>query len=172
VIDWEDILRIHGPAVWRTLFRLLGNRADADECFQETFLTALQFSRRQTIAHWPAWLQRVATSRAIDRLRQRPRHHTDSDSEIIDSVASAVGDVSQPAENAESAEQLRRAMALLPSNQAEAIGLHALLGWSYQEIGRELGLSPNAVGVLIHRGKRRLRELLEDSLGARPGGVA
>ena len=30
MIDWDDIVRLHGPAVWRTAQRILGNRADAD----------------------------------------------------------------------------------------------------------------------------------------------
>ena len=40
--DWNEILARDGPAVWRTAYRLVGNRADADECFQDVFLAALQ----------------------------------------------------------------------------------------------------------------------------------
>jgi DNA-directed RNA polymerase specialized sigma24 family protein len=36
--DWDEILSPDGPAVWRTAYRIVGNRADADECFQEAFL--------------------------------------------------------------------------------------------------------------------------------------
>jgi len=64
--DWEGILRDHGPTVWRTLWRLLGNRADAEDCFQETFLAALQFSRAQSVLHWSALLARLATARTVD----------------------------------------------------------------------------------------------------------
>src|SRR3954469_9690311 len=73
MIDWDAILAHEGPAVWRTLWRLLGNRADADDCFQETFLAALTFSRAQKVRHWSALLQRLATARAVDRLRARYR---------------------------------------------------------------------------------------------------
>ncbi len=38
--DWQEILRRDGPAVWQTAYRLLNHRADAEECFQETFLLA------------------------------------------------------------------------------------------------------------------------------------
>ena len=33
--DWQELMNRDGKAVWQTAYRLLGNRADADECFQE-----------------------------------------------------------------------------------------------------------------------------------------
>jgi len=47
MIDWDELMRREGSAVWRTACRLLRNQADADECFQETFLAALELSNRQ-----------------------------------------------------------------------------------------------------------------------------
>ena len=38
--DRQEIVSRDGDAVWRTAYRYLGNRADADECFQEAFLAA------------------------------------------------------------------------------------------------------------------------------------
>jgi RNA polymerase sigma-70 factor, ECF subfamily len=73
MVDWAQIIDEHGKAVWRLLWRVLGDRADADECFQETFLAALKVSERQTVESWPALLRSLATARAMDRLRQRYR---------------------------------------------------------------------------------------------------
>ena len=73
MIDWESILGCDGPAVWRTAFRVLGNRADADEVFQETFVAAVDYTRTHAVTHWRALLQRLATARAVDRLRQKVR---------------------------------------------------------------------------------------------------
>ncbi|HEX4056126.1 MAG TPA: sigma-70 family RNA polymerase sigma factor [Tepidisphaeraceae bacterium] len=166
--DWEGIVRNHGPTVWRTLFRLLGRRADVDECFQETFLSVLEMSRRQKITCWSALLQTVATRKAVDRLRRKYREREEATE--VDAMASGMGDPLQAAMEAERAGLLQGAMVKLPAQQAQAIYLHALSGWSYQEIGQQLGLSSSAVGVAIHRGKQRLRTLLEDSLGARRRG--
>ena len=71
VIDWQGIVKKHGPLIWQTAYRLLGNHADAADCFQETFVSALQFSRRQRVRNFSALLAWLATARAIDRLRQR-----------------------------------------------------------------------------------------------------
>ncbi len=71
LIDWQIIIEKHGPAVWKTAYRLLGNRADAADCFQETFLSALRFRRRRQVRNFQALLIHIATARAMDQLRQR-----------------------------------------------------------------------------------------------------
>jgi RNA polymerase sigma-70 factor (ECF subfamily) len=168
--DWEGIVRGNGPTVWRTLFRLLGRRADVDECFQETFLSALELSRKQKVVCWSALLQAVATRKAVDRLRRKYRNREDS--VATEAMESGINDPSRAMEEAERAALLQQAMIRLPARQAEAICLHVFSGWSYQEIGEQLGMSSTAVGVAIHRGKERLRELLEVSLGAGSGGAS
>jgi hypothetical protein len=36
--DWSQVVQEHGPLVWRTAYRLLGNEADAADCFQRAFV--------------------------------------------------------------------------------------------------------------------------------------
>ena len=69
--DWQKIVEEHGPAVWATSYRLLGNYADACDCFSEVFVSALEISRRQTVRNFYALLVRLTTWRAIDQLRKR-----------------------------------------------------------------------------------------------------
>jgi DNA-directed RNA polymerase specialized sigma24 family protein len=49
MIDWDELVRHEGPAVWRTAYRIVRNGADADECFQEALLAALRVSDRQPV---------------------------------------------------------------------------------------------------------------------------
>ena len=165
--DWDGILRDHGPTVWRTLWRLLGNRADCDECFQETFLAALKYARSESAAdgvrNWSALLQKLATARAVDRLRQR-YHAKDAfdPSADLDAATSLRPGPVELATASELSLRLRRALARLPQPHAEAFCLHALSGWSYEEVGRATGMSSSAVGVNVHRARQRLKELLPD----------
>ena len=163
MVDWETIVSRDGPAVWRTIYRLLGNRADADECFQETFVAAIQFVRRKQVTHWRALLQRLATTRAVDRLRQRYRRSTLEGSADWSNV---VGFESEPDDQAEAEElsaKLRMALTRLPPRQAVAFCLHHLEGWSHREIGEQISISPGAAGVLIHRARLKLQELLSSA---------
>ena len=70
-IDWQPILEHYGPAVWRTVRSLVGNEADARDCYQTVFLEALQFSRRSEVEDWSHLLGRIARVRALDVLRGR-----------------------------------------------------------------------------------------------------
>jgi RNA polymerase sigma-70 factor (ECF subfamily) len=168
MIDWAEIIRREGPAVWRTAYRLLRNRADADECYQETFLSALELSNRQPVHNWPALLQRLTTSRAIDRLRKQLRRRR---REEVADLALAAGPEEDPAEQAEARElagALRSALARIPVKQAEVFCLHELGGWSYQQIAEQVGMTVNAVGVMLHRARQKLQEILklQDQLSA------
>src|SRR3954469_19086309 len=110
--DWDAILRDEGPAIWRTLWRLLGKRADVDECFQETFLSALQFSRGGTdVCHWSALLQRLATPPAVDRPRRRYRRRDAIDeSSDVDAATSPRPGPVELAVASELSQRLRRAL--------------------------------------------------------------
>ena len=161
--DWDEILTRDGPAVWRTAYRIVGNRADADECVQEAFLAALEISRQGPVQHWRALLQRLAATRAVDRLRsrlRRGRHETLADCDALSGPAPLP---SKSVEDAELSAQLRQAIALIPTKQAEAFCLHALDGWSYREIAQHMDATTDSVGVLVHRARMRLRQLMADS---------
>jgi RNA polymerase sigma factor (sigma-70 family) len=167
--NWDTIVANDGAAVWRTLWRLLANREDVEECFQETFVTALAFSRRQSVDCWPALLCSLATARGMDRLRTRYRQaahrHECRDGSDGRGLAEATSTDAGPAEHAvaeELSERLREALAKLPERQSELFYLHALCGWSHRELGERMRMTDNAVGVTIHRARKRLRELLND----------
>jgi RNA polymerase sigma-70 factor (ECF subfamily) len=171
MIDWAGILANEGPLVWRALWRLLGDRADVEECFQETFLAALVLSRREAVQSWSAVLCSLANARGLDRLRQRYRTRSrasppvgfaDRDPPAFAELACPdAGPVAQ-AIATELSERLRVALSQLPEKQAEMFVLHALSGWSHRQLAERMQMTENAVGVTLHRVRQRLRELLQD----------
>jgi RNA polymerase sigma-70 factor (ECF subfamily) len=169
--NWDAIVANDGPMVWRTLWRLLADRADVEECFQETFIAALKLSRRQPVQCWSAALCSLATARAMDRLRSRYRqggHRRGAAageqliSRSLAEVASTEASPEQRAVATELSERLREALAQLPKRQAEIFYLHALCGWSQRELSERMQMTDSAIGVTIHRARQRLRELLKD----------
>ena len=165
--DWREILSRDGPAAWRTAYRLLGNRADADECFQEACLAALEVSRRGPVQNWRGLLQRLAVARAVDRLRSRKRARLQSSTAELLQVQDGLPPPPQDLEDAELASELREALGRIAPRQAEAFCLHCMEDCSYQEIAQALKISIDAVGVLIHRARKHLRELLAGSYAPR-----
>ena len=118
--DWQEVVEQHGPLVWRTGYRLLGNDADASDCFQKVFLDAIQVARREPVRQWSALLRRLATARALDLMRDRYRRRNRSES--LTTAAEAISREPLPDQQAEAAElteQLRVALAELPEQQAQ-----------------------------------------------------
>jgi len=159
--DWSDIVAQHGYLVWRIAFRLLHREADALDCFQRTFVSALALARSEEIHSWPAVLVRLATARALEQLRQRCRETsrltTLPAQPVVDDKAR---DPLDDAAAGELAEKLRQALTTIDQQQAEVFCLACLEDWSYQDIASRLGITVNHVGVLLNRARAALRDRL------------
>ena len=165
MLEGHSIVNDNRQRVWRTVYRLLGNEADAADCFQETFISALLLSRRQEVRNWPALLQRMATSRALDRLRQRIRHNGYCQTAPEwSAVSSMQPDPDQRAQATELSERLRLALTQLPAKQAQVFSLRFLEDLSYRRIAQQMKIKEDAVGVLLHRARSQLRQLLASEL--------
>jgi RNA polymerase sigma-70 factor (ECF subfamily) len=159
-VDWE-IVQEYASLVWKTAYRVLGHEADAADCFQETFVSAMAVARRQTVANWPGLLQRLATARALDQLRKRLRQKVHCTSAVdYEQVPSGERGPLQQAQDAELGERLMAAVALLPPQQSHAFCLRHLSDMSYERIAQELDISIDGVGMALHRSRAKLRELL------------
>ncbi len=165
MIDWQAIIEEHGQTVWQVSYRLLGNHADAADCFQETFVSALKFCRRQRVRDFPALLARLATARAIDQLRRRFRRSNFetnlADPYCDEQTSSSDACPSQQLQQQELTVRLRESLSRLPEQEATVFCLRFLNDMSYQQIGAELGISTNTAGVLLHRARAKLRKSFE-----------
>ena len=160
--SWSLTIEEHGSRVWNIIYRIVGNEADASDCFQEAFVSALELSKRQKVRNMGALLTRLATLRAIDRLRQRKRQsqrlmHVDD----LSDVQGSVPDPAQAAETLELAQALREAIARLSGPQAQAFCLRYFSDMSVKQIGQALNVPTGTAGVLLHRARARIRELLK-----------
>jgi RNA polymerase sigma-70 factor (ECF subfamily) len=160
VVDWSTIVRQHGPLVWTTVYRLLRHDADAADCFQRTFLSALVLSRTQPVRNWPGLLQRLGTARALEALRQRLRQAQRLRPLLAEVPAPGTPRPEQAAAVRELSDHLREALAQLDERQAQVFCMACLDGQSYAEIADQLGLTVNHVGVLLNRARFALRDRL------------
>lgn len=159
--DWNEIVRLHGPLVWRTAFRILNEHAASADCCQEVFLEAWRRAARGPIVDLPAFLRWLAVRRALDATRRRAeaRRLGGVNSAPLDSAVVDESPASGAALN-ELVDRLTAALARLPERQADAFWLRAVEEASYAEIASALDTSVNDVGVLIHRAREALRREL------------
>ena len=116
--NWDAIVASNGSLVWRTLWRLLADRTDVEECYQETFVAAFKLSRREAIESWSAALCTIATGAchrsAPQRYRQRDRQSRGAGSkERVGRMSEAISTEASPEQRAfatELSERLREAL--------------------------------------------------------------
>jgi RNA polymerase sigma-70 factor (ECF subfamily) len=164
--DWPQIITEYGPLVWRTAQRLLRHEADAADCFQRTFISAVEVCERETVRNWPGLLCRLATARALEQLRQRSiereRFAVSKNGSQVDAAVDHRSTIPELAAQAdELAETLRKSLSKIEPRQAEVFCHVCLDEFSYAETAEQLGITPNHVGVLLNRAKAALREQLE-----------
>jgi RNA polymerase sigma-70 factor (ECF subfamily) len=159
--DWEAIVREFGPVVWQTAFRLLDRDADAADCFQMTFLAAVELDSAQSIRNWPAMLKRIATARALEQLRVRYRSASRSVPIPQETLADpATPDPIERAAAGELAQGLREALTAIDPAQANVFCLICIEELSYRDAAEQLGITPNHAGVLLNRARNALRHRL------------
>src|SRR5205807_5047468 len=128
VVDWSQIVQEHGPLVWTTVRRLLRHDADAADCFQRTFLSALVLSRTETIRNWPGLLRRLGTARALESLRQRLRQAQRLRPLLAEVAASSTTpEPNQAAAGRELSDHLREALAQLAQLDARQAQVFCLI---------------------------------------------
>ena len=164
-IDWQMAVEKHGPAVWQKVYRLLGDEADAADCFQETFMSALKVSHRQYIYNLGGLLDRLATARAIDVLRQRIRERNFSrEKNYVYEPEDTNPGPPVEVQRRELSVLLREAIGTLPRLEAEIFSLRYFNDMSYRQISKELGLQPGTVGAFLHRARNKLRYYLRHEM--------
>lgn len=158
--DHSSELLKHADDVWRIAVRLLSNEDEALECYQQTFLDALGVSP-EDVRNWKAVMCRIATCRAMDRLRRRYRNR-----EISPPTELAALDHAEPQQRLELEElreNVRIVLSKLPKLQAEAFFLRHIEHRNPAEIASQLNIDAGHVRVLVHRAASELRRRLPTS---------
>ena len=156
--DIEHVMDANGDAVWRVCLMRMGQRASAQDVFQETFLRYALADDHEFHGedHVRAWLIRVATNLCTDALRH-DAHVTQPDPDDPAEEPLATEPSEQPDE---ALWEVRDALNDLPAEQRQAVYLTVCEGYPATEVARLMGAPPNTVYSWIARGKARLREVL------------
>ncbi|MEM7282250.1 MAG: sigma-70 family RNA polymerase sigma factor [Pseudomonadota bacterium] len=159
-----DLARLHGPMVFATAYRILGNPQQAEDVQQEVYLKLLKRRSQKfwdEVDNWPALLRVMTQNHALDVLR-RERRRTHESVELTTTESPDV-DVLR----VQRAQQLRRALARLSQKDALVFGLRHFEQMSYKEIAKQLGVTQNKIGVVLHRVHNKLRNWLTPEKGDR-----
>lgn len=159
--------RFQGP-VFNLCYRLTGDRESAEDAAQETFLSAYRGIRGFAGGNVRSWLLRIAANASKDELRRRRRKDVAMSLDAIFDSEERPVEVADPEEGTETlilrkelAEALQVALLQLPFEQRQAIVLVDLYDFRYEEVAVQMGTSAGTVKSRIHRGRERLRQVIE-----------
>lgn len=155
----------HAPMVFALLYRLLGDRAEAEDALQDSFWQvwrqagAYDSSRGSPVA----WLVLISRSRGLDRLRQvRQRFRRDGGPvEELQDRLSAGADAEAEVMTREVQRTVQRTLSGLPQDQKDAITLAFFDGLTHMEIAERLQTPLGTIKTRIRLGMRKLQEALQ-----------
>lgn len=156
----------YSPGVYNLVFRMVGNRDDAEDIRQEVFMRVHRslggFKGR---ARFSTWLYRIATNVCLDQLRRRKP--VDTSSEILDETnweALTDHEEGNPVaayERQETQDLVQKALLEVPEHYRVLLILRHLEDRPYEEIAQIVGCSVNALNVRLHRARQAFRKVLQ-----------
>ena len=164
-------------------YRLLGNHDDARDVTQDAFVKAFRsLGTLERPAAFGGWLMRIVTNLSLNFRRGRKlRMAQPIDGAMADQLGSPTapdrpmrghgsdslaqnGDPQRAAEGRELGEALQAAMLRLPEKQRQALLLFTIQELPQKEVADTLGCSVEAVKWHVFQGRKKLRELLKNTM--------
>jgi RNA polymerase sigma-70 factor (ECF subfamily) len=165
---FEVLYDRHGGAAYSLAYRIVGDRAAAEEVTQEAFISVWRSGARFDAARGSvrSWFLSVVRNRAIDFLRSKagkaPKLDFDDDSALEQRPAAERTE--EEALRRETAVEVRGAIGNLPGEQAKVIELAYFGGFSHSEIAQILQLPMGTVKGRMRLGLEKIRGELAEGL--------
>jgi RNA polymerase sigma factor (sigma-70 family) len=160
-LEFRELVAAHRPALYRSAYRLTGNRQDAEDVVQEVCVRAYtHLATLRTLEQPKSWLLKIAYRVFVDGTRRRTRSPVHATSEDFD--ATRCSDEPSPEERAEAELAERRLLAALAELDREQRALLALHveGYTLAELTAMTDLSADVLKARLYRARVRLGKLL------------
>lgn len=166
---FEQLVRDYQGLCWHVIDRMVRHPEDTRELCQETFLrvhrSLHQYRGESALKSWIAQVAYSIAKRHLERKRIPIAEATDDEgASLVERVADGT-DLEAEASDGEAVAQLHAAIDRLPPMQRTLLTLYHLEDMPIGEISRVTGLAEGTIKSHLFRSRKRLRELLEPSLG-------
>lgn len=161
-----ELVERHEKRVFRLLMRMMGNREEAEDVAQETFLSLHRHGRNfRNESRFSTFVYRVAANAALNRRRSLGRARTRVQKLVArqaagDDLPAAPRDPEAAAHGSEVANQVQQALGTLPEGMRMPLIMYEMEGLSYGEIADSLSVAEGTVKSRIHRARQMLKREL------------
>lgn len=169
---FERLYQLTREDAARTLFHLVGRRADVEDLLQETYLRLLKAVKSfRGEARFRTFLYRVCANVALSHLRWWRRRPEDLVAHVPDRACTARGP-DEEAFRREAARLVELALEGLTAKKRIVFVYHDVCGMGPEEIAQAVGTSPNTVRSRLHHARLEFNDALQKLLASRPEGGA
>lgn len=169
---FRELLELHRDRVYNITFRMLGNRAEAEDVAQEVFISVFKtIDQFREESKFSTWLYRVAVNHCKNRIKYLARRHDRDRDELDETSQQANGAVTgapvraaQPdraLEGAQLERLLQEAIGNLDDDHRVVVVLRDIEDLSIEEICDITGLPDGTVKSRLHRARLALRKKLQ-----------
>ena len=164
---FDELVRRTYVDTYTLAMRLTANEEDARDVVQESYLRAWKGIKRfRGDAQFSTWMYRITANAAATLVQKRRRRRVESLDTVDEPIDTSIeGQPEAAAESAIGLEDLARAVAALPPKLRSTVVLKDVYGLSHEAIAEDLGISVAAAKVRLHRGRKRLRDVLFEEGG-------
>jgi RNA polymerase sigma-70 factor (ECF subfamily) len=169
---FRELVEVHRNTVYNLTFRMLGNRAEAEDVAQEVFITVFKtIDSFREESKFSTWLYRVTVNHCKNRIKYLARRH-DRDRDELDDNSQAAGDgapalARQPdraLEGAQLERLMQEAISTLDDEHRVLVVLRDVEDLTIEEICEITGLPDGTVKSRLHRARLALRKKLQRHL--------
>jgi len=167
-ITFEKLVRPHFDRLYRLAWRLTGQKAEAEDLFQELLVKAYgKLDDLVKIDEPGSWLSRIMYNLFIDERRRfaRRRMHTVEEGEMAGDGIAGLPGTDNPVQDYERLERMKSldtALSKLSEEHRLIVMLHDTEGYKLTEIQDLIGIPVGTVKSRLHRARNRLREILTE----------
>jgi RNA polymerase sigma-70 factor, ECF subfamily len=165
---FELVYDRHGGAAYSLAYRIVGDRASAEDVTQEAFLSLWRSGARYDRARGSVrtWLLGVVRNRAIDALRREATRAptVELDLERLPDRGPTAELTDSEALRQEAAREVRGALRMLPADQLKVIELAYFAGLSHSEIAEALGMPLGTVKGRMRLGMEKIRSTMAEAV--------
>jgi RNA polymerase sigma-70 factor, ECF subfamily len=165
---FRNVYDIYRDRVYALCRHMAGNRDDAEDLTQESFVQAFRhIGTYRAEATFGTWLYRITANRCMTEARKRRPVFRDVDDIESSPNAAPLDRADNPEQllmRKEMMERVEAAIQQLPESQRLLFVLATQMGMKYKDIGQIVEISEDAVKVRIHRARKRVRDSLSNYL--------
>ena len=154
-----ELYSLYVDAMYNVGFRFLGNKEDAEDIVQESFVDAFRnLERFKYESSFGAWLKRIVINKSINHLKakridlvpmEQHAFHLSQEEETMENEAVDI-------------KKVKQGIAQLPDGYKQIINLYLVEGYDHVEIAEILDITTSTSKSQYHRAKRKLLEIVKE----------